>query len=360
MRLPEKINVFPENAKLDGKEIKFGIDPTFPTLHLGHLVPLRIVKKLQEDGRNVTIVLGTFTAQLGDPSGKEKTRPILTPEETEKNAQSILSQVKQILGDNFTVFKNGDLFNKMTVPEILTISSKFTTHFMMTRDAFQKRLEKNEPIHLHELIVPICQGWDSVHLKSDIEIGGTDQLFNFQVARKLQEQNGQNPETCLMMPIINGTDGRKMSKSLGNCIFLNEKPKDIFGKCMSISDDTMEEWLPLLTDLTDLPEHPMKRKKALAFDITKQLHGEEAANNALKSFENVIQKSELPKDMIKVKASDILSAVLLARKESKSGARRLIKQKSVSLNGKKVSEETVPVNSGDIIKIGKRTFAEIE
>lgn len=373
LNLPDRIEVFPDGANIMGaNNVKFGIDPTFPKLHLGHMVPLRVVKKLKEQGKNITIVLGTFTAQLGDPSGKEKTRPILTSSQTNANANAILQQVTTILGEGFEVYRNGDLFSKMTVPEILQICSRFTVNFMLSRDAFQKRMESDASISLHELIVPICQGWDSVHLKSDIEIGGTDQLFNFQVARKLQENEGMNPEICLMMPIINGTDGRKMSKSLGNCIFLTESSTDIFGKCMSVSDETMDEWIPLLTDinLTDLPEHPMKRKKIMAFDIVKQLRGEKEAQLAEEGFKSMVQKSEIPDDMLEVDVSpealpeytsQLLHAIMLIRKCSKSEARRLMKGNAVSINDKKVNNDRgVELNSGDIVKIGKRAFGKIK
>ena len=220
--------IFPEGSNIKRlNKVKFGIDPTFPSLHLGHLVPLRIAKQLQEQGKHITIVLGTFTAQMGDPSGKDETRPILSKNDVNRNAEKILLHVKQVLTPGFKVFRNGDIFNEMTVPKLMKIVSDFSVQQMTKRDAFSKRLDNNVPIGIHELIVPILQGTDSVHLESQIEIGGTDQLFNFQVARRLQELNGQEPEICILAPIINGTDGRKMSKSLGNCIFFDDDPTDI-------------------------------------------------------------------------------------------------------------------------------------
>ena len=361
MNIPESMEVFPSGSNItSANNVKFGIDPTFPKLHLGHLVPLRVVKKLKDRGKSITIVLGTFTAQLGDPSGKEKTRPILSSSDTESNANSILTQVRSILGEGFDVFRNGDLFNKMTASELLQICSKFTTTQLLSRDAFQKRMSNDQSISLHELIVPICQGWDSVHLKSDLEIGGTDQLFNFQIARKLQELEGQKPEMCLMAPIINGTDGRKMSKSLGNCIFLTESSTDIFGKCMSVSDETMNEWIPLLTDLENLPDHPMERKKAMAFDIVKQIKGEQEAIKAQEGFGNVIQKSELPDDMMEVESGYILDVVTKIRNCSKSEARRLMKGNAISVNNEKITDEMHKVETGDIIKVGKRHFGKVK
>lgn len=350
--------IFPEDADLSSlKKVKFGIDPTFPRLHLGHLVPLRVVKKMQEQGKDITIVLGTFTAQMGDPSGRDETRPILSKEEVEKNADKILSQVSSILKPGFKVFRNGDAFNVMTVPELMKIVSDFTVQQMTKRDGFNKRMENGVSIGVHELIVPILQGTDSVILKSEIEIGGTDQLFNFQVARKLQEINGQKPEVCVFAPIINGTDGRKMSKSLGNCIFLDEDPTDVFGKCMSISDSVMEEWIPLLTD-SNKESNPMARKKKMAFDIVEQLFDISMAETCIKQFENTIQNKELPSEIDDIKAEDIIDAVIKIRNCSRSEARRLIVQGGVKIDEKKASEND-EIQAGQIIKVGKRDFGRI-
>jgi len=350
--------IFPEGSSINGlKKVKFGIDPTFPKLHLGHLVPLRIVKQLQEQGCEITIVLGTFTAQMGDPSGKDETRPILSKKDVESNAETILVQVKSILNPGFKVFRNGDVFNEMQVPELMKIVSDFTVQQMTRRDAFAKRIQSGVAIGVHELIVPILQGTDSVRLESEIEIGGTDQLFNFQVARRLQELNGQEPEICVLAPIINGTDGRKMSKSLGNCVFLEDDPTDVFGKCMSISDDTMEEWLPLLTD-ENKESHPMNRKKKMACDIVEQLFGSEMVPKVLAHFESTIQKRNIPDEIDDIKADDILDAVVKIRGCSRSQARSLLKDGAVKLDGVKATEET-PIANGQIIKVGKRDFGKI-
>lgn len=350
--------IFPENSNLDGlNKVKFGIDPTFPRLHLGHLVPLRIVRQMQEQGKEVTIVLGTFTAQLGDPSGRDQTRPILSAEEVELNADRILMQVKQILKSGFKVFKNGDVFNKMTVPELMKIVSDFSVQQMTTRNAFSNRIISNNPIAIHELIVPILQGTDSVKLHSEIEIGGTDQLFNFQIARKLQELNGQKPEICILAPIINGTNGMKMSKSLGNCIFLDEDPTDVFGKCMSVSDEVMNQWIPLLTD-KNKESNPMTRKKKMAFDIVEQLFDKEMAETCLKQFENRIQNREIPEEIAELSADNIIDVVLKVKKCSRSDAKRLIEQGGVKIDDVKASGDSI-VAPGQIIKVGKRDFCKI-
>lgn len=351
------IETFPENSDLSKlKRVKFGIDPTAPNLHLGHLVPLRIVRKMQEEGKHVTIVLGTFTAQMGDPSGKDKTRPILSKQEVEDNADFILDQLKDILLPNFKVFRNGDLFNIMNVPSLLEIVSKFTVNKVLSRNAFQERIKHNNSIGLHELIVPILQGQDSVHLKTEIEIGGSDQLFNFQIARELQIHNKTKPEVCVLSPIINGTDGRKMSKSLNNCIFFSDKAEDIFGKCMSISDETMEEWIPLLTDNKDFHiNEPFIRKKRLSFKIVNQIKGKDEAIKALDIFENLSQKSSVPDDIEEFKLDNIIDIVCLIRKCSRSEARRLFKSNAISVNNIKIAED-FELKIGDIIKAGKRNF----
>lgn len=351
-------DIFPEGSDIkDLKRVKFGIDPTFPALHLGHLVPLRVVRQLQEQGKDVTIVLGSFTAQLGDPSGKDQTRPILSKEDVERNAETILRQVEMVLLPGFRVFRNGDLFNTMTVPELMKIVSDFSVQQMASRNSFANRLENNIPIGVHELIVPILQGTDSVHLKSEIEVGGTDQLFNFQMARRLQEFNGQEPEVCILAPIVNGTDGRKMSKSLGNCIFLDDDPTDIFGKCMSISDETMEEWIPLLTD-ENRELQPMARKKKMAFDIVEQLFDTSMAETCFKQFEDRIQNKEIPEDIPEIKAVEIIEAVVAIRGCSRSEARRLIESGAVKLDDIKVDSET-SLSPGQVMKVGKRGFGKI-
>lgn len=355
------MDVFPKGADLaPPKRVKFGIDPTSDRLHLGHLIPLRVVHSLQEKGHKVTLVLGTFTAQMGDPSGQDKTRPILDRETVEANAERILAQTERVLLPGFEVFRNGTVFNAMTVPTLLQLAAKFTVSQMMTRDSFAKRSEANQPVGLHELIVPLLQGWDSVVLASQIEVGGQDQLFNFQVARQLQEMHGQEPQASILMPVINGTDGRKMSKSFGNCVFLDDLPVDVYGKCMSVSDATMEEWFPVLTDLKEppLPAHPMEKKKAMAFDITRQLWGAAAAHTASLTFESVIQCGEEPESVPEVAAGTLLEAVVVIRQTSRSGARRLIESGAVTIQGEKIYNDQ-KVTPGTVVKVGKRHYGRI-
>lgn len=356
---PETAGSIIENTEQPFR-VKFGIDPTRDRLHLGHFVPLRVARKLQEKGHSLDLILGTLTAQLGDPSGQDKTRPILSDEEVQRNADALLQQVKRILLPGFTVHKNHEFVKDMSIPFFLTrLASKFTVANMLARDGFRQRQAVGNPIALHEFLVPLLQAWDSVVLKSEIEIGGSDQLFNFQVTRALQEIEGQKPELCIMTPIIRGTDGRKMSKTFNNTIWVDEEPANMFGQVMSIPDDVTDEWITLLTDLTDLPGHPMVRKKLLAWDIVKQLHSEEAANLAQFTFEKVVQQKELPDEIQTVAPDFLLKIVAFIRNESNNRARRLIAQGGVTVDGEKIIDPLFWPKSGNIIKIGKRSFAKV-
>lgn len=363
-----KLNIFPHNEEIDFNKklkVKFGIDPTSDKLHLGHLIPLLEAKRFWKEGHHVDIVLGTFTARLGDPSGKDTMRPILSSEQTQRNAESICLQVARIFDNttwddkNLQVHLNAEWFSKISSIEMINILSKFTTTQLLSRDSFQKRIEEKNPIGMHELIVPVLQGMDSVKLASDVEIGGTDQLFNFAITRDMQRIHGQEPEKCILMPIINGTDGRKMSKSFGNCIFLNDSPEDVFGKAMSISDDLMKEWWPIFMEDESMNSHPMKAKKELAWVITKEIWSLDAANEALKHFENTVQNKQIPENIQSIVSSNIINAILQIRKCSVSEAKRLIKQGAVRVNDVKVEREQVEVNSGDIVRVGKLDLAKV-
>jgi tyrosyl-tRNA synthetase len=372
-----KPKIFPSDSTIDlskKRVVKFGIDPTSDMLHLGHLIPLLQAKKLLEEGHDINIVLGTFTAQMGDPSGKDVMRPILNAETTKKNAESILSQVKRVLGDNFKVHFNHKWFENMSAVEMLGILSKFTTTQLLSRDSFQKRTSEGNPIGMHELVVPVLQGMDSVFLGADIEIGGTDQLFNFAITRDVQRVHDQEPEICMLMPIINGTDGRKMSKSFGNCIFLNDKPEDVFGKVMSISDELMKEWWPIFIDDQINMKDPMQQKKRLALVVTDKIWGYKNAMQSLEHFENTIQNKKLPESINEIQGVknedgtvqvDVIEIIKKIRNCSKNEARRLIKSNAVRLIDKEGEEQIVFVEAvhiaipGIIVKIGKRDFVKI-
>ena len=353
-------NIFPlQQFEHKGKKlnVKFGIDPTSDKLHLGHLIPLMLINELKEDGHNIDIVLGSFTAMLGDPSEKDTMRPILSAQQTKENADSILDQVKRVLGEGFTAHFNHSWFEELNCVDMIGLLSKFTVKDLLSRDSFQKRIDQNNPIGLHELIVPILQGIDSVKLKTNIEVGGSDQLFNFGITREIQKHFDQEPEVCFMTGIINGTDGRKMSKSFNNCIFLNDVPVNVFGKTMSISDKLMKEWLPVFK-VNDESNH-FETKKKLAFEITKIIWNENLAEGALAHFEKVNQNKELPDSMKEISIKEILDTIASMNSCSKSDARRLIKQDGVQVNGHKVNNQNLILTTGDIIKAGKRSFAKI-
>lgn len=356
------MKLFPEDSIIkSNSNVKFGIDPTFNRLHLGHFVALRLCKKLLLEGHNLDIIIGNFTARLGDPSGRDSTRPILSVEDVENNSNSILSQLESILGfeySNLSYIKNSVIHSDTSLNDFLTYISKFSLSYVLSRNGFQDRLDSNSPIALHELMVPILQGLDSVYLETDVEIGGSDQLFNFQIARKLQEDSGQKPQSCIMVDIINGTDGRKMSKSLNNCIWLDDTPEDIFGKVMSISDITMLEWVPILTDITDINIHPMELKKLLAHNIISQILSNETANLAQKHFETTVQNKELPDDIPFVSAKSIIEALSLYHGLSKTSIRQLFKSGAITLNSDTIFNDC-DVKSGDIIGKGKRAFIKV-
>ena len=360
-----KFTTFPENINPFQKKgvVKLGIDPTGPELHLGHLLPIKLFKQFKDNGCEPHIILGTFTAQIGDATGRDTTRPILTKEQTEENAENILKQIKRVLGDDLIVHFNDTWHSTMTLPEMMNLISNFSVQRLLNRDNFAKRMESNIPIGMHELMGPILQGIDSVVLNTAIEVGGTDQLFNFVVSREIQEMKGQEPEICVFSPVINGTDGRKMSKSFGNCIFLNDTPEDVFGKVMSISDDMMREWQLVFFDEEeladmDLTKHPMLLKKELAMRITDDVWGKELSQRAIQHFENTIQNRELPDNIPEFPLTNIIDIVKDIVNNSRSEARRLLKANAVKINGEK-ADETFVLKSGDIVKVGKLKYAKI-
>jgi tyrosyl-tRNA synthetase len=355
--------VVPEGSSLPKSGVvKFGIDPTGPELHLGHLIPMRMVKKLKSDGMEVHIILGSYTAKLGDPSGKSAMRPMLDFATTKSNADKIISQLHRVIGTDITIHYNHEWFDEMTMTDILGLLSKYTVDFLMSRDAFQKRKSDGGTVGAHEIIVPLLQGIDSVKLKADVEVGGSDQLFNFLLTRDVQEKMGQKPEICLMSPIINGTDGRKMSKSYNNCIYINDTPKDVFGKAMSISDDTMYEWYPIFFE-THEKKHPMMMKKDLAQKVTDEIWGEGSGLKERESFEEQFQQKKLPTDIKDINAQDLVEFIVSLKKISKSEARRLLAAGAVNIVDEDGSTTKIDpdykIKIGDIIKVGKRDYGKV-
>lgn len=363
-------------------KVKAGFDPTAPDLHLGHTVLLHKMRQFQELGHEVIFLIGDFTGMIGDPTGRSETRKNLTPQEVQENAKTYLEQVYKILDpDKTTVAYNSEWMNKFTSVNMIELAAHYTVARMLERDDFQKRLAKNLPVSIHELIYPLIQGYDSVALKSDIELGGTDQKFNLLVGRDLQRAYGQKPQVVLTMPLLEGTDGvQKMSKSLGNSIGVFDAPNEMFGKIMSISDDLMWRYYELLSqvsaqDLESMKKqseagtlNPKSAKMNLAKEIVALYHSPQIADTALAEFENVFKKKNLPEDIPIVKGwgneSKGICNILKDHKmtDSTSAARRLIQQGSVTINGEKISDvnQELPGNMEYLIKVGKKRFLKIQ
>ncbi|HPG48064.1 MAG TPA: tyrosine--tRNA ligase [Petrotogaceae bacterium] len=360
--------------------IKLGVDPSRPDLHLGHYVVLRKLRQFQELGHQIVLIIGDFTARIGDPSGRSKTRPMLSMDEVRENARSYAEQVFKILSKEKTEIRyNGEWFDKMNFEQVIRISSKYTVARMMERDDFKKRYDSNQPISVAEFLYPIAQGYDSVMVKSDVEMGGTDQLFNLLVGRKMQEEYEQLPQVVLTMPLIEGTDGNlKMSKSYDNYIAFNDTSRDMFGKIMSIPDTLIIKYMRLLTDLgkteIDLYESQMKDglvnprdiKMKLGREVVAVFYGQEEGVKAQEEFIKIFRKKDLPDEMETLKATSpisVLDLVMLSGETpSKSEAKRLIAQGAVKLNEEKLDDfsRMLEVKGSEVLKIGKRKFFRID
>lgn len=351
-----------------------GIDPTGSQLHLGHSVVLRKLQQFAELGHEVILLIGNGTVKIGDPTGKDKTRPMLTDEEIEKNFQNWKEQAAKILDfEKITVRQNGEWIDSLTFPEMVKLMARFTVQQLIERDMFQERLKQNQPIHLHEIMYPVLQGYDSVVLDVDLEIGGSDQLFNMMVGRQLQREMNGREKYVLGVPLLVGSDGRKMGKSLGNYISLTETPENMFGKLMSIVDSIIVEYFELLTDVPQAEidemkrqisegENPLQFKKKLAWTITSQYHGAQAADVARQHFEKTVQRREIPEVMVELpveRDASLLDVVHSSKAlSSRSEARRLIEQGGVEYDGKKLTDpyQTVMIIKPTVLRIGKRNY----
>ncbi len=360
--------------------VKAGFDPTAPDLHLGHTVLLQKLATFQKYGGRVQFLIGSFTAMIGDPTGKSATRKVLTQEEIVKNINSYTTQAFKILDESKTeIVYNDEWLEKLGAAGMLQLASNLTVARMLERDDFSKRYSSNTPIAVSEFMYPLLQGYDSVHLRSDIEIGGTDQKFNLLMGRQLQKAYEiKKQQAVLMMPILEGLDGvQKMSKSLGNYIGVSDEPNDMFGKVLSISDDLMWRYYELLSTksletiaklksgVEDGSLHPKKVKEELALEITTRFHNEEAANNAKAEFDKVHSKSQIPTDIAEFSVDGeiwIAKALVECNIEpSTSQARRDIKQGAVKINQEKVSDEQLQLSTGEyILQVGKRKFAKLK
>jgi tyrosyl-tRNA synthetase len=348
--------------------IKAGFDPTAPDIHLGHTVLLRKLRQFQELGHKVIFLIGDFTARIGDPTGRSEIRKQLSREEVINNAATYKKQISKALDtDKIQIVFNSEWFEKMSVLDTLKLTTHATVSQMLARADFKKRLSKNEDISLLEFMYPLLQGFDSVKLEADIELGGTDQIFNLLIGREIQKDFGQEQQVVITMPLLEGTDGvQKMSKSYGNYIGINESSNDMFGKIMSISDDLMLKYFELLTDL-DLKSvkvmHPKEAKLKLAEDIISQYHSKDAAIKVRLEFEHVFSKKELPQDIPEYKSDgkQEIVAVLLKSGLVKSGneARRLIKQGGVFFDNAKIVKEDFLLSQKGILRVGTRRFLKI-
>jgi tyrosyl-tRNA synthetase len=370
--------------------LKQGFDPSAPDIHLGHVVGLRKLRQFQELGHKVTLIVGDWTARIGDPSGQSATRPMLSPSEIERNAQTYMEQFFKVVDKDKTELRwQSEWFSKFTLDEVIKLTSKFTIAQLLAREDFNKRYSSGTPISLTEMLYPLLQGYDSVAIKADVEFGGIDQKFNCLVGRELQQNTGQSPQQILLVPLLIGTDGKqKMSKSLHNHIGIAEPPREIYGKVMSIPDSLILDYFELVTDVPEeeiaefkkqLKIHsvnPMNLKKRLAHEIVRQFHGKQAADEAEEHFQGQFQTRELHKIEAGVSIGIKVSVKAIHRRDmprwlvnnkfanSMSEAKRLLAQGAVQIiraDGTRqvVRDENVEIKPGDRIKVGKLRFAEI-
>jgi tyrosyl-tRNA synthetase len=354
--------------------IKFGADPTAPDIHLGHAVPLRKLRQFQELGHHIVLIIGDFTAMIGDPTGRSTTRPPLTHEEVVANAKTYTEQAFLVLDrDKTEVVFNGDWLRSMTFADVVKLNARVTLQQMLQREDFKNRVSQGQEVRLHELQYPIMQGWDSVVVRADVEIGGSDQLFNMLVGRDLQKEEGQEPQIVMTMPLLEGLDGvKKMSKSLGNYVGLTDAPKEMFGKLMSIPDELMAKYyLLVLGEVLDATMHPMEAKKQLAAKCVEIYHSPADAVACREDWDTRFSKRDLSSADLPVvtlgERRDLLGVVLFAYAEafqhtvSGGDARRLIQQGSVQLNGEKVLDPkaTPGWKTDDILKLDKKRTVKL-
>ena len=375
----ELLAKFKKSAEMgEPLRIKAGFDPTAPDLHLGHCILLKKLRDFQDLGHTVVFLIGDFTAMIGDPSGRAETRPPLTEDEVAENAKTYERQVFKILRkDRTEVVFNSSWLKKMSAEELLRLASLENVARMLERDDFHKRYASGTPITIKEFLYPLIQAYDSANIRADVELGGTDQKFNILLGRDVQRYFGQEPQVAIFLPILEGLDGvRKMSKSLGNYIAVEDTPEDIFGKAMSISDELMWRYFELLSSRS--PEeikkmksewHPMDAKKTLAYEITSWFHGEDSAASARRDFEIKFSEREFPEDareilLDKKNGSTILDLVVNSseRVKSRGEAKRLIEQGGVTVDGEKITDPKAVVPHKELlkVKIGKREFVKVK
>ena len=361
--------------------IKLGLDPSAPDLHVGHTIVINKLRQFQDFGHQVVVIVGDFTASIGDPTGKSETRKALTLEETRANAQTYLDQIFLVLDRKKTeVVRNSDWLAPLTMTEVIKLASRYTVARMLERDDFSNRYKEQRPIHIHEFLYPLVQGYDSVQVRADVELGGTDQKFNLLVGRALMEAEKMPPQCIMTMPLLVGLDGvQKMSKSLGNAIGLTEEPTEIFGKAMSVPDEMMAEYFllvlsyraadvdALMKDAKEGRVHPRDLKARMARELVARYHGEEASVQAESQFNTVFRSGGVPDQIEEVSLTldgdsirlvDVLAQAGLA--ESKGQAKRLIKQGGVSVEDEKITSQDHTLSPGQyLIRVGKRKFRRV-
>lgn len=367
-------------------KVKLGMDPSAPDLHVGHTVVLRKLRQFQDLGHEVQLIIGDFTGRIGDPTGKSETRKQLSEDDVKRNAETYQKQIFKLLNPRqTTVYYNSRWLNKLHFADVVQLAAKVTVARILERDDFTKRYANGQPIGVHEFFYPLMQGYDSVELESDVELGGTDQKFNVLMGRTLQKEYGKRQQAAIILPLIEGLDGvQKMSKSLGNYIGIDEPPNDIYGKAMSVPDDLMMKYYELATDLSeeelaalknglaDGSVHPRDAKMKLAFTFVRMYHGEAAAEEAERHFVTVFQQRALPDDMEEIRLPGeelengairiIRLLVALGLQESNGEAKRSVAQGAVKHNERKVEDPNavIALSDGDVIQVGKRKFAKIK
>lgn len=367
-------------------KVKLGLDPSAPDIHVGHTVVLQKLRQFQQLGHQVQLLIGDFTGRIGDPTGKSETRKQLTEEDVKRNAETYKKQIYKILDPKQTeVYYNSEWLSPLTFADVVELSAKLTVARMLERDDFSKRYASGQPIHIHEFFYPLMQGYDSVALESDIELGGTDQKFNLLMGRTLQKEYGKKTQIAIMLPLLEGLDGvNKMSKSLGNYIGIDEQPNEIYGKAMSIPDELMVKYYELATDisneelqqlregLTSGAVHPRDAKMRLAGTFVRMYHGEAAAKEAEQHFVTVFQQRALPDEIEEIalpeseleggKIRIVKLLVALGLQSSNSEARRSVQQGGVRINEQKIDDPNAELTpqDGDIVQVGKRKFAKVK
>ena len=357
--------------------LKEGFDPSSTDIHMGHMVGLRKLRQFQELGHQVVLIVGDWTAQIGDPSGASVTRPMLTAEKVKENAETYMKQFFRVVDREKTEVRwQSEWFGNFSLADVIKLTSKFTVAQFLAREDFNNRFKAGKPIAITEFMYPLLQAYDSVAVQSDVEFGGQDQKFNFLVGRELQTMMGQRPQQCFMTALLIGTDGvHKMSKSLGNYIGVDESPDEIYGKVMALADNMIIQYFELLTDVSDNElmdfkrqiagntVNPMVLKKRLAVELVTQLHGHDNAVKADEHFTNVFQKREMPEEITEIKVAadedirDIITRANIAK--SRSDATRLLQQGAISIDGVKLTSGKTAYQDGNIIKVGKHNFIKL-